>query len=233
MNEANQNKKRFINLIKKIKNGVFSMNVENALQGLRKPKMVMTLVQPAPADANENYRSARFFIGVEDIIKITEALMKIKPTSEQPTMLFQGYQGGFNENKKRNCIEARVLRITTKLYNKQGQMIPSYTFMIENCEGEQKTISNGTGQQVAGTVSPAKGGKVFAKNSFGATREEAVYIATMMRIELQAWRNAVNTEMLFYPDRYRFHYDNQQGKAQSQPPAVNADKYLTAGSDVA
>lgn len=218
MSEEFEDKKRFINLVKRIKGGVFAMNVDNALFGMRNPKMVMTLVQPAPEDSNDKYLSAKFYLGVPDIVKISDSIMRQKPVSEQPVMLFQGYQGSYNNKKAR--MEARVMKITAKIVNRNGQKSVFYSFSIENCAGVQTQVKNGAGQSVPGVVKPATGAdaQTFAKNSFGASRDEAIYIATMMKMELQAWRTAVNTEMLFYPNRYRLHGHN----TASQPPTASA-----------
>ena len=216
MSEEFVDKKQFANIVKKIKGSVFAINIDNMLFGMRKPKMLITLVQPAPEMANEKYLRARFYIGVPEIVKISDAIMRIRPNSEQAVSLFQGYQGSMD--KKKGCIEARVLRITTKL----SHGTPYYTFSIENCAGVQTTVKNGAGQMVPGVVKPATGAnaKTFAKNSFGATRDEAVYLATMMRMELQAWRTAVNTEMLFYPDRYNYRAQGNRAPANQMPPTV-------------
>ncbi len=222
MSEEFVDKKQFVNLVKKIKGGVFAMNIDNALYGMKKPKMLMTLIQPAPETANEKYQVAKYYLGVPDIVKIMDTIMRVRPTTDQATPVFQGYQWSFN--KKRNCIEARVLKISAKLINRQGQSIPYYSFSIENCVGEQTQVKNGAGQTVPGVVKPATGSKAatFAKNNYNASRDEAIYIATMMRLELQAWRTAINTEMLFYPNRYRVTpIGINAPEEESQPPTMN------------
>ena len=217
MSESRPNPKRFINMVKRLGESVHAINFENALHsGMRNPKIVLTLVQTAPADAHEKYLSAKFYLSVEDAFQISDVILRNKPT-EQKVSLFEGYQGG--SNKKRNCIEARVLRIGVQM-SKAGK--PFYTFAVENCVGVQKTIKNGEGQSVPGVVMPATGkqAKVFAKNSYGASREEALFIANMLRMELQAWRNVVNTDMFYHPEKYRYDDGMQQYQA---PPTYGAE----------
>lgn len=213
--------KRFLNLVKKIKGGVFAMNVDNALTGLRNPKLVFALVQPAPEDANEKYLTAKFYAGVEDAIKISDLLMRAKPNSEEEMKLLTIYQGGFNGNKNRNCVEARVFTLTTRLF----KGTPYYKFTIENCVGVQSQTVNGAGQKVPGVVKPATGSQAhtFAKNSYGASKDEAMYIAHMIRMELQGWRTAVNFDMYFHPEKFRYKGGNGgnggNNNAQNPPTA--------------
>lgn len=228
MSDNNQHTKRFINLVKKIKGGVFAMNVDNALNsGLRNPKLVFALVQPAPEDANEKYLSAKFYAGVEDTLKIVDLLMRAKPTSEEEQKLLTIYQGGFNGNKNRNCVEARVFTLSTRLF----KGAPYYRFTIENCVGIQSQTTNGAGQKVPGVVKPATGSQAhtFAKNSYGASRDEAMYIAHMLRMELQAWRTAVNFDMYFHPEKFRYNGGNGGNNATAQkPPTAGQSQPPTA-----
>ena len=212
-----QNKKRFINLAKKVNNKFIALNVDNALlSGMRTPKIVFTAVQPAPEDANQKYVSAKYFLNVTDALAVANAIIRTKVDKEQT--LFKGYQGG--NNKRRSGVEARVLTITAKPVN--GKTF--YSFVIENTEGVQGTIKNGDGEDVPGVVKPKSGGKVFAKCSFGASKNEAMYVAEMIRMEIQAWRTAVNVDMKFYPAKYRY---NSNAVATSNIPAVMS-KPLTA-----
>ena len=225
-NENNQNKKRFINMVKKIKGGVFAFNVDNAmLSGLREPKLVVTAVNPAAEDANEKYQSAKFFLNVSDALAIREAIMHTKPT-EQEQKLFQGYQGGHSDKKGREGIEARVMTVSVKIVNGKTY----YKFLVENCKGVQGTIKNGAGENVPGVVKPATGkdAQVFAKCSFSANRVEAVDIATRLYMEIQAWRTAINVAMYFRPHEFRY---NNGGTAT--PPRQNAggSQPPTAGND--
>ena len=212
-NENNQNKKRFINIVKMMEGGVFSFNVDNALlSGLRDPKLVVTAVQPAPEDANEKYQASKFYLSVKDALDIQEAIMHTSPT-DQEQKLFQGYQGGYNGKAGRECIEARVLTLGVNVVNGKTY----YKFVVENCKGVQSTVRNSAGEEVPGIVEPATGNdaKIFAKCCFTATKEEAVYIATMLNMEIQAWRNAINVAMYFRPNSFRYTVDEKPTMAET------------------
>ena len=186
MDNNEQDKKRFINLAKKVGGKFIALNVDNALlSGMRTPKIIFTAVQPAPADNNQKYVSAKYFLNVTDALAVSNAILRTKST-EQEQVLFKGYQGG--NNQKRKGIEARVLTVTTKLVNGKTY----YSFVIENAEGVQGTVKNGAGEDVPGVVKPKPSGKVFAKCSFGASKNEAMGVAEMIKMEIQAWRTAVN-----------------------------------------
>lgn len=209
-NEFN-NPRKVVNLVKKIKGAVYSLNIENALSnGLRKPKMILTVVQPAPEDAKEKYQVAKYFLGVSDVISLSDRLLRIKPT-EQRTELCHIYQG--SHNKKRNALESRVLTVAASRSSAGKEY---YTFQIENCLGRQSTTKNGAGEDVPGVVMPVTGAnaQVFAKCSYPASKEEVLEIANMLRMELQGWRTAVNFDMYFHPEKFRPQYD------QSGPPTV-------------
>ena len=227
-----EDKKRFVNIVKKQNNGVFALNISNALYGLKKPKILFSLVQPAPADAPNKSVVAKFFAGVDDALRLINRIQRAKPT-EESLELFREYQGTKKEEKGKDgrsteIIECRVMTVTVKLAkNKKGVLTAYYNFVVENCEGIQKKVQNGNGEYVDGVVSPKPNGKVFAKCSFNASRDEALYIADMLKMELQAWRSAINIEMLYHPDKYAYNSGNtQQGygprnaKSASQPPTA-------------
>lgn len=214
------NPRRVISLVKRINGGVFSLDVDNALFGMKKPKMVFTVVQPGK-DESGKYVAARFFADVPDVVGLINHVYRRK--IGVATDLFKSYKGG--RNTKKNCTEARVMNVSVKTGSNGMEY---FTFAIENCEGEQVITKNKFGEDVNGVVKPKRGGECFARNSIGLSKDEMYYVVDMLKSELQAWRTVVNTDMFYHPDRYRFNAgsEGQSNNAsngqttQSAPPTV-------------
>lgn len=220
MNEKYENNKRFFSCVKRIKGGVFSLNLDNALFGMKHPKIIFSIVQPAPEDAQQKYTVAKFFADVADVQNIYNRILRQRGDGE----LFKVYKGGWNE--KRNCVEARIMSITVK---KRGDGSEIFAFQIENCEGETKKVANGNGEMVDGVVKPKSGGKTFSKNTFGISKDEALQIAESLRMELQAWRTVeaskFSREARMRQEQGGRQYGSQRQEqdgesSDSQPPTV-------------
>ena len=199
-----ENMKRFASILKRIGGGVFSLNVDNALYGMKNPKILFTIVQPSK-DNSGKYVPAKFFLDSKEAMNLVRRAYQVRGDGEQE--IFKSYKGGMDT--KHNCVMARVF--SARIVN--GRNGKSYVFSVENCEGEQKYTQDKYGNKVKGIVSVKSGGQTFARNSIGLNAEEFYYVIDSIRMELQAYRTVINTDMFYHPDKYRF------GQQESEPPA--------------
>lgn len=198
------NEKRIFESIKKKKDGIYAFDVDNMLYG-RTPRMVFTLVQP---NEKGQYVSARFFADEEDLLTLINHTYR-----SREGLIFQSFRG--SKNKKRdNKVESRTISIRRNEVN--GNVY--YNISIDNCEGEQVMIENKQGEKVEGVVKPKRGGEVYAKNRIGLSADEMFCMVDSIKMELQAWRTAVNIDMFYHPDRYAWHSNEEI--PQGVPPTA-------------
>lgn len=204
-NSDKSNLKTIASIIKRQKTGaVFSIIVDNALYGLDKPKITFTIIQPEK-------EPARFFADIPEVMKLLNCAYRRRNGA---TEIFRSYKGG--HDKKRNCIVARVLNVGVKLDNNGHEW---FSFAVENCEGVQSYAENKYGQKVPGIVKPKQGGTQFSRNFITLTYDEFMYVIDSIKMELQAWRCAINYDLMKNPNDYRWHGNSNQ---QQPIPQNNA-----------
>ena len=192
-------------ITKKINNGMFMLKADNALIRMKTPKIPITIIQPPPqGDTTGKYQVAKFFADQQEIFKLIHHFYYGNGQSPE---LLKSYKGGMD--KKLGCVVARIFSVTTKT-NSNGSLM--YVFTIENVEGEQGYILNKYNQQVPGVVKPKRGGQKFSRCSIGLSHEEMYYFLESIKMELQAWRSALNLDFYYHPE----HFNNQNNQQQNQ-----------------
>ena len=70
-----------------------------------------------------------------------------------------------------------------------------------------------------GIVKPKQGGTQFSRNFITLTYDEFMYVIDSIKMELQAWRCAINYDLMKNPNDYRWHGNSNQ---QQPIPQNNA-----------
>lgn len=188
-------------ITKRINNGMFMLKAENALVRMKTPKISLSVIQPPPQnDTTGKYQVAKFYADQTEIYRMIHHFFYGNGASPE---LLKSYKGGMD--KKLGVIVARIFSV---VITKNNSGATYYKFTIENVEGEQSYTTNKYNQQVPGVVKPKRGGTVFSRCSISISHEEMFYFIECLKMEFQAWRNALNVDYYYHPEH--FYQNNQQ-----------------------
>ena len=175
--------------------GIYALDIVHAFYELDVPKLIITIVNPAPAaDKPQNW--GKFFL---DIDELTCLIIKLRAAALHPpaakTEVMKSYKGGKNKDERWDVpVISRIFEVIAE----GGK----FFFRVTISRGEQAQVRNKQGELVDGVVKPVAGG-VLQTSSFSLTAESALDIAYRLYREYAAWRCAVNVDAMQHPDKYQ------------------------------
>ena len=207
---------QFINVVKNINGGIFSVALMNELFFMKTPKIGVQLVQP---QKDGKHAAATAHLDVFEASRLAHNILYVDPSN--PDEIASSYKGG--PDKNRLGADGQPMIVSRVFRAKRNREKRSVILSVEYLEGERVYATNKFGQKVPGIVKPKRGGQVFMKNSISLTRDEAIYLAKAIERELQAWRTVISADYMRNPQKYRFNGQNasQQGSAPT-PAEIDA-----------
>lgn len=205
---------QFVNIVKNVNGGIFSVSLINELYHMKVPKIGIQIVQP---QKDGKYSAAKSHLDVFEANRLIRGIRSINKV--KPEDIMASYKGGPDKNypdaQGQPKIISRVFRATRKI-EKQSVILS-----VEFLDGERGYTKNKYGQQVPGIVKPRRGGQTYLKNSISLTRDEALYVSDAIERELAAWRTVMGSDYMHHPEKYRLNY-NSQTQAPQGAPAMQA-----------
>ncbi len=201
---------QFVNVVKNINGGIFSVALMNELFFMKTPKIGVQIVQP---QKDGKHAAATAHLDIFEASRLAHNILFVNPAN--PDDIASSYKGGPDKNHlDANGQPVIVSRVFRAKRNREKRTI---IFSVEYLEGERAYATNKFGQKVPGIVKPKRGGQTFMRNSISLTRDEAIYVATAIERELQAWRTVISADYMRNPQKYRFNGGNASQHGSGAP----------------
>lgn len=192
---------QFVNILKNINGGIFSVALNNELFFMKSPKIGVQIVNP---QKDGKHASAISYLDVMEVSKLARNIMFVDQSN--PEDILTSYKGG--PDKNRVGADGQPIIVSRVFRAKRNREKRSVIMSVEYLEGVRAVTTNKYGQSVPGIVKPKRGGETFLRNSVSLTRDEAIYVAGAIERELQAWRTIVGADYMRHPEKYRFNASN-------------------------
>ena len=177
---------KFFRFIKCCDNSFSIVDGINRLQSITR---IVVSVSNVNRDKDKN-KYALVYLDDFDVFRLAQAINSWDAVANNQ-VIFRSVKGG--TNKKFGGPVSRCLYVTVNDFG-------DFVFTVEIKRGEQEYVTKKTGERVPGKVKPGK--EVLVKCDIVLNREEALFIAYSLQREMAAWRNAINYDVIYAPDKY-------------------------------
>lgn len=196
----------YSSLLRTKNGGIFSMNIKNDLYSMRKPKVMLTIINPANEASQGKNRFAKMYLGTEEMIvliqKLKQGVRLIQSDSEKSELL-KIYKGSEDKRKRYGVdIISRAFTVTVdkdRIY-----------FRIELMEGKQLFTKNKFGKSIPGIVKPT-GKPAFESVHYALNCDAALTLAYILDKEYTAWRCTLNQDLFINPRKYQYSRPEMEG----------------------